>query len=88
MVDADACYLARGKLSDRANGPKGFTIKYPSDPTCFCVWIHGYRLRLSGVFTRKDADAGYLARGKLSHRANGPKGFTIKPLVFVFLLAL
>ncbi len=41
-----------------------------------------------GVFTRKDADAGYLARGKLSDRANGPKGFTIKPLVFVLLLAL
>ena len=35
-----------------------------------------------------DADACYLARGKLSNRANGPKGFTIKPLVFVLLLAL
>jgi hypothetical protein len=33
-----------------------------------------------GVFTRKDADAGYLARGKLPDLANGPKGFTMKPL--------
>jgi len=33
-----------------------------------------------GVFTRKDADAGYLARGELSDLANGPKGFTMKPL--------
>jgi hypothetical protein len=33
-----------------------------------------------GVFTRKDADACYLARGKLSDLANGPKGFTMKPL--------